>query len=146
MADLSPGPLTWPQQGFIVFLRRQAYVRRRASRTIVPDHFSKQQRKNTMPEPLVPPLPGRLLLHSCCAPCAGEIMETLLASAVDFSIFFYNPNIHPKKEYDIRKEENIRFAEKMGIPFVDADYDKDRWFERVRGLEWEPERGQRCTA
>ncbi len=39
------------------------------------------------------------------------------------TIFFYNPNIHPKREYDIRKNENIRFAEKMGIPFIDADYD-----------------------
>ncbi len=87
----------------------------------------------------------RLLLHSCCAPCSGEVMEALLASEIDFSIFFYNPNIHPVQEYEIRKEENIRFARQHNIPFVDADYDKDNWFERVKGLEWEPERGKRCT-
>ena len=67
----------------------------------------------------------RVLLHSCCAPCSGEVMEAMLASGIDYTIFFYNPNIHPKKEYLLRKDENVRFAEKHGVPFVDADYDKD---------------------
>ena len=87
----------------------------------------------------------RLLLHSCCAPCSGEVMEALTASGIDYSIFFYNPNIHPVKEYLLRKDENIRFAEQHGIEFVDADYDTDNWFERARGMENEPERGIRCT-
>lgn len=93
-------------------------------------------------------LPGgaeKLLLHSCCAPCAGDIMEKLLVAGIDYTIYFYNPNIHPEKEYIIRKEENIRFAEKHDVPFIDADYDKDNWFERVKGLEDVPERGERCT-
>lgn len=88
----------------------------------------------------------RLLLHSCCAPCSGEVMEALISSGIDFAIFFYNPNIHPVQEYEIRKNENIQFARKHGIPFIDADYDKDNWFARIKGLEWEPERGKRCTA
>ncbi|CAH2810764.1 MAG: Epoxyqueuosine reductase (EC QueH [uncultured Caballeronia sp.] len=88
---------------------------------------------------------SKVLLHSCCAPCSGEVMEAMQASGIDFTIFFYNPNIHPLKEYELRKNENIRFAEKFGIPFVDADYDRDNWFERVRGMEHEPERGVRCT-
>lgn len=89
---------------------------------------------------------NKLLLHSCCAPCSGEVMEALVFSEIDFSIYFYNPNIHPVQEYEIRKQENIDFAIKHDIPFIDADYDKDNWFERVKGLEWEPERGKRCTA
>tara|TARA_B100000674_G_scaffold490033_1_gene505081 strand:+ start:426 stop:1091 length:666 start_codon:yes stop_codon:yes gene_type:complete len=88
---------------------------------------------------------SKLLLHSCCAPCAGEIMEAVAASDIDTTIYFYNPNIHPKEEYEIRKDENIRFAEKLGFDFIDADYDKDNWFERIKGLENEPERGERCT-
>ena len=94
------------------------------------------------------PLPGghkKVLLHSCCAPCSGEVMEAMLASGIEYTIYFYNPNIHPLKEYELRKEENIRFAEKFGVPFIDADYDRDNWFERARGLEWSPERGERCT-
>ena len=88
----------------------------------------------------------KLLLHSCCAPCAGDIMEKLVESEIDYTIYFYNPNIHPMQEYEIRKNENKRFADKHHIPFIDADYDKDNWFERVKGMEWEPERGKRCTA
>jgi epoxyqueuosine reductase len=65
----------------------------------------------------------RVLLHSCCAPCSGEVMEAMLASGIEYTIFFYNPNIHPEKEYLLRKDENVRFAEKHGVPFVDADYD-----------------------
>jgi len=88
---------------------------------------------------------NKLLLHSCCAPCSGEVMEALIASEIDFTIFFYNPNIHPLQEYEIRKNENIKFAEKHNIPFIDVDYDKDTWFERAKGMEMEPERGIRCS-
>mgnify|MGYP000940150618 FL=1 len=94
------------------------------------------------------PLPAghdKVLLHSCCAPCSGEVMEAMLASGIDYTIFFYNPNIHPHKEYELRKEENVRFAQQFGVPFIDADYDRDNWFERARGMENEPERGVRCT-
>jgi len=87
----------------------------------------------------------KILLHSCCAPCAGDLMERMLLSNLKPTIFFYNPNIHPKKEYEIRKDENIRFAQKLGIPFIDADYDVQNWFARAKGLEREPERGERCT-
>lgn len=88
---------------------------------------------------------NKLLLHSCCAPCSGDLMERLKISNIDFTIFFYNPNIHPKKEYEIRKEENIKFAKKLNVPFIDADYDVQNWFSRAKGLENAPERGARCT-
>lgn len=87
----------------------------------------------------------KLLLHSCCAPCSGDVMERLVESNIDFTIYFYNPNIHPLHEYELRKDENKRFADKHRIPFIDADYDRDEWFKRAKGLEWEPERGIRCT-
>jgi predicted adenine nucleotide alpha hydrolase (AANH) superfamily ATPase len=97
------------------------------------------------PKLSLPNQADKLLLHSCCAPCAGELMEAFLESEINYTIFFYNPNIHPEKEYLIRKEENIRFAEKHGVPFVDADYDTDNWFARAKGMENSPERGERCT-
>jgi predicted adenine nucleotide alpha hydrolase (AANH) superfamily ATPase len=87
----------------------------------------------------------KLLLHSCCAPCVGDIMERLLQADIHYTLYFYNPNIHPRQEYEIRKLENIRFAEKNNIPFIDGDYDRDEWFNRVKGFEQEPERGFRCT-
>jgi hypothetical protein len=72
-------------------------------------------------------------------------MEAIQASGITYAIFFYNPNIHPVKEYELRKQENIRFAEKHDVPFIDADYDTDEWFARAKGMEKEPERGIRCT-
>ena len=93
-------------------------------------------------------IPGgadKVLLHSCCAPCAIEVMEAILASGVQLCVYFYNPNIHPVAEYELRKNENKRYCEANNIAFVDADYDTDNWFARVRGLENEPERGERCS-
>jgi predicted adenine nucleotide alpha hydrolase (AANH) superfamily ATPase len=95
---------------------------------------------------LIPPNgEKKVLLHSCCAPCSGEVIEAMIASGLDLTILFYNPNIHPKKEYEIRKNENIRYAEKLGIPFIDCDYDVQNWFQRAKGMQLEPERGIRCT-
>jgi len=85
-----------------------------------------------------------VLLHSCCAPCSGGIMEELQEVGLQVTVFFYNPNIHPRSEYMLREEENQRFAEKLGIPFVNGEYLPERWLQDVNGLELEPERGRRC--
>lgn len=69
----------------------------------------------------------------------------MVESGFDLIVFFYNPNIYPREEYELRKEESKRFARQRGVPFVDADYDQDNWMERVKGLEDEPERGRRCS-
>ena len=44
----------------------------------------------------------KILLHSCCAPCSGEVMDAVAASGIETTIFFYNPNIHPRSEYELR--------------------------------------------
>ncbi|MDX1950501.1 MAG: epoxyqueuosine reductase QueH [Rickettsiales bacterium] len=87
----------------------------------------------------------KILLHSCCAPCSGEVIEAMVKSGLDLTIYFYNPNIHPLKEYEIRKNENKRYADKLGLEFIDADYDVQNWFSKAKGMEYEPERGKRCT-
>ncbi len=91
------------------------------------------------------PLNGtKMLLHVCCAPCSGGIIETLIDEGADLTVFFYNPNVHPLDEYERRKASVTGFVQRKNIPFVDADYDPERWLERIQGLENEPERGQRC--
>ena len=93
----------------------------------------------------LPPGKHKLLLHSCCAPCSGSVMESIKNAGITYSILFYNPNIHPVQEYLLRKNENIRFAKKHNIPFIDLDYDTENWFKRIKGFEDSPERGARCT-
>ena len=67
-------------------------------------------------------------------------MEALSASGINYTVLFYNPNIHPREEYEKRKNEIINYAQKINVPFVDGDYDTSDWFARVRGLESEPDR------
>ena len=86
-----------------------------------------------------------VLLHACCAPCSSAIVEWMLAHDVRPTIFYYNPNIYPREEYDIRKNESKRHADSLGIRWIDGDYDHQQWLDSVRGLECEPERGSRCS-
>ncbi|NQV13206.1 MAG: epoxyqueuosine reductase QueH [Parcubacteria group bacterium] len=84
------------------------------------------------------------LLHICCAPCSTHVIKKLQA---DFSVtgYFYNPNLYPESEHNKRRQEAIRFGEEIGIEMLVPDkYEKKEWLELVKGLEKEPEGGQRC--
>ena len=87
----------------------------------------------------------RVLLHACCAPCSSAIVECMLANGVHPTILYFNPNIYPLEEYEIRKAESKRYVSALGLDFIDADYDHERWLEQIEGLEDEPERGKRCV-
>lgn len=99
---------------------------------------------------LTPPLPGaRVLLHSCCAPCSGAILECMLENGIKPVVFFSNSNIVPFEEYELRKQELTRYALSKGVKVVDDDYDHAAWLAEVIGdddsLHNCPERGQRCS-
>lgn len=85
-----------------------------------------------------------VLLHTCCAPCSSAIVECMLQHGIRPTIFYCNPNIYPQEEYLKRKNECTRYAERLGLEIVDADYDHEEWLNCVKGLESEPERGSRC--
>ena len=88
-----------------------------------------------------------LVLHMCCAPDSAYIFKALKASApCDVAGFFYDPNIHPKEEYDLRLDEAYRVGEALGVPVYEGEYDALEFFRRSRGLEKEPEGGARCIA
>lgn len=93
---------------------------------------------------IVPDGLDRVLLHACCAPCSSAIVEWLVAHNIEPVIYYYNPNIYPLEEYEIRKQESKRHAESLGLKWVDGDYAHDQWRQAVCGLEHEPERGKRC--
>jgi predicted adenine nucleotide alpha hydrolase (AANH) superfamily ATPase len=85
-----------------------------------------------------------LLLHACCAPCSAAIIEWLLNKDIRPVLFFFNPNIYPSEEYEIRKNELKRYAKTLEVEFIDGDYDHESWLQAVKGLENQPERGSRC--
>jgi len=86
----------------------------------------------------------KMLLVSCCAPCSCGVIAHLAVQGVNFTVLFYNPNIQPLSEYLRRCDENKRVCDIYGVPFVELEYDHDRWCCLTQGLENEPERGKRC--
>lgn len=85
----------------------------------------------------------KLLLHVCCAPC-GAYVSRLLSANHDVVLYFYNPNIQPRKEYEKRLAEVRRYAESVRLPLEVGEYDEDRWLEAIHGHEDDPEGGERC--
>ena len=96
------------------------------------------------PAIIVPEGCSEVLLHACCAPCSSAIVEWLVQHDIRPTIFYYNPNIYPREEYEIRKQESKRHAESLGLRWIDGDYNHEGWRQGVCGLEGEPERGRRC--
>ena len=105
----------------------------------MPGTMKKKKNPITVPEGL-----REVLLHACCAPCSSAIVEWLLANGIRPVIYYYNPNIYPREEYEIRKEESKRHAASLGIRWIDGDYNHEEWLGQVCGMENEPERGRRC--
>ena len=89
----------------------------------------------------------RLLLHACCAPCSSYCLE-YLAEHMQITVFFYNPNITRPEEYRKRVEEEKRLIRelpvKYPVSFLEGPYEPERFLEKVKGLEKEPEGGKRC--
>lgn len=89
-----------------------------------------------------------LLLHSCCAPCSSYVIE-YLSNYFNITIIYYNPNISPIEEYNKRKQEQIKFIKqfksKNKLDILDVDYNYDDFLNSIKGLEKEPEGGNRCS-
>lgn len=85
-----------------------------------------------------------ILLHACCAPCAGYVINKL---SMDFNpvIYYFNPNIYPLEEYARRRDELKSYCQRLGITFIEEEYNYRNWSEKIKGLEQEPEKGLRCT-
>ena len=85
----------------------------------------------------------RILLHTCCAPCAVHIAETL-KNEYDVSLFFHNPQIFPAEEYAKRLLETKKIRKILGLDVIEGNRDYDSWLAVVQGYEKEPEAGKRC--
>lgn len=88
-----------------------------------------------------------LFLHSCCAPCSSYCLE-YLADFFDITVFYFNPNISPKEEYQKRVLEQIRLIGELPVAhkvsFVEGEYHPEVFFDMAKGLEKVPEGGERC--
>ena len=101
----------------------------------------------------VPGGESKVLLHSCCAPCSGAVLECMVANDIRPVVFFSNSNIVPFEEYELRLGELRRYCKALGVELVEDEYDHQAWLRFVldesEGLTKEelaaaPERGPRC--
>lgn len=88
-----------------------------------------------------------LLLHSCCAPCSSYVLE-YLSRYFDITVYYYNPNIAPREEYEARVKEQARLIEELEterpVRFMAGEYVPEDFYKIARGHEKEPEGGERC--
>lgn len=93
-----------------------------------------------------------ILLHSCCGPCSTAVVERL-RGRFDITIFFYNPNITDRSEYEKRRRTQLDFIKKYNnridsrdrIAYLEGAYEPELFYSAVKGLEQEPEGGRRCS-
>ena len=90
----------------------------------------------------------KLLLHACCAPCSSYVLS-YLSEFFDITLYFYNPNITPREENDFRAEELRRLCREMPLPripeIIVEEYEPEKFYEAVQGMEALPEGGARCA-
>ena len=88
----------------------------------------------------------KVLLHTCCGPCASACAPRLGEEGHDVALFYSNCNIDTKDEFDRRLDSVRRLGEADGVDVAADDYDHADWLEQVaKGFETEPERGARCA-
>ena len=91
----------------------------------------------------------RLLLHSCCAPCSSYVLEYLVPY-FDIWVYYYNPNITEREEYEKRIAELKRLIDCMNrdhqwdIHLIEGPYEPECFLKTARGLEQCKEGGERC--
>lgn len=88
-----------------------------------------------------------MLVHICCSVDSHYFLQELQKVYPNETLraFFYNPNIHPKEEYDLRLLDVKRSCDRLGVDLIVGDYDFISWFDSVRGFEDEEEKGARCN-
>lgn len=87
---------------------------------------------------------NKVLIHACCGICSGYPISYLKDMGYDVVVYFYNPNIHPEEEYKRRLEAQKKICEHFQVELVIDVYEPKEYFDYVKGLENEPERGLRC--
>ena len=91
-------------------------------------------------------LKPRLLIHSCCAPCSSTCLEEVTPH-FETDVYFYNPNITEKQEFDKRLLEQIRFVSEVygdKVKVISEDYNSEDFYSKIKGMENLPEKSTRC--
>ncbi|MCL4079201.1 epoxyqueuosine reductase QueH [Coriobacteriia bacterium Es71-Z0120] len=86
----------------------------------------------------------RVVLHACCGPCLLEPLDALRAEGFEPLVVYANPNIHPRAEYERRRDVLVEYAASVGAEVVEVPYAPVLWLEATAGLWRTP--AERCRA
>jgi predicted adenine nucleotide alpha hydrolase (AANH) superfamily ATPase len=86
----------------------------------------------------------KILLHACCAICSGYPISLLKEMEYEPVVYFCNPNLDTKEEFERRLEAQKTLCAHFGVELVVEPYETQEYLNCVIGLEQEPERGARC--
>ncbi len=86
----------------------------------------------------------RLLLHVCCGPDAAGVISQLKKD-YDLHCFWYDPNIQPYEEYQLRLQAFQKVASIEQVSYTVGEYDVERFLKTIEGLEYSAEKGAKCT-
>lgn len=87
-----------------------------------------------------------MVVHLCCSVDAGYFLKRLKELTDEKIIgYFYDPNIHPYLEFKLRSLDTQMICERLGVEYIEGEYDYISWLNAVRGNENEPEKGKRCS-
>lgn len=99
-------------------------------------------------ESMLPSIDGGILLHCCCAACSTSCIEYLGGvAAIGPTLYYCNPNIDTKEEYDLRAAELLRYNKEAGydLDVIIETYEPGEFYAAVKGLENCKEGGERCV-
>ena len=86
----------------------------------------------------------RILLHACCGICSSYPISYLKDLGYEVVVYFYNPNIYPEEEYLKRLDAEKTLCSHFNCELIIGEYEPDVYYEYIKGLENEPEKGKRC--
>ena len=74
----------------------------------------------------------KLLMHACCAPCSVYCIDELRKENIEPTIYWYNPNIHPYKEYEARRDCLIEYTKSINVKcIIEDEYGLDEFCKNV---------------
>ena len=87
---------------------------------------------------------NKVILHACCGICSSYPILKLYEMEYEPVVYFYNPNIYPTDEYEKRLEAEKTLCKHHNCELIIEEYNQEEFFNEVKGLENEPEKGRRC--
>jgi len=89
----------------------------------------------------------KVLLHCCCGPCSSSVLE-YLTQHFELTLLWYNPNIYPENEFELRYDAFVKMIGDMGlegsVKIIKELWRNEEYNARIKGHEDAPEGGSRC--